>query len=553
MNESFRASFRPLVSCLRKPPAYVWVILGVSVAIPLYFTFSTHLIWEDFLITFRYSENLAHGNGVVYHPGERVQGFTSPLNMLLPALFAWVTGAKDFILPLWLFRIASLAGLTFALIAITSVLTREPPSSRPAFLLCCLFPVIAVLEIKITAFTMSGQEAGLVLGFLAPAFVLGCVGWPAHYRLGGVLFAGLMYSRPDACVYIAAIGVAAFAFETGSRRALAVALLKSGAICALLYLPWFLFTFVYYGSPIPHTVTAKYGTESLGNPDFGLLAPLVGAIQKTPEVLCWTLAPIYDWLDSGPAGWPKWVNDGAFGLELFAVLYWLIPSRDRVGRMASLFSFLLFGYMVYVRLVTQYSPWYFPPLAFMSLLVVVSAIASFTQRIRNSYPAWGFAVLSLAGVLFFLGFMFSSSLRPLQIKQQLIEWDHRRMIGLWLKEHVGKGEAVYLEPLGYIGYFSQCKMLDWPGLVSPEVVAARRKLAVQTGYTWIEVAEAIKPRWIVARYSEYEWMKNSDYLSKHYELVKVFDVIDKIRAFKAAPGMRIVVPESAFGILRRTD
>src|ERR1700691_4148349 len=31
-------------------------------------------VWEDFLITFRFSENLVLGNGLVYQPGERVCG-----------------------------------------------------------------------------------------------------------------------------------------------------------------------------------------------------------------------------------------------------------------------------------------------------------------------------------------------------------------------------------------------------------------------------------------------------------------------------------------------
>ena len=55
------SSFRPLVSCLRKPPAYAWAIFGLSVAIPLFFVFTTNQIWEDFFITYRFSENLARG------------------------------------------------------------------------------------------------------------------------------------------------------------------------------------------------------------------------------------------------------------------------------------------------------------------------------------------------------------------------------------------------------------------------------------------------------------------------------------------------------------
>jgi hypothetical protein len=216
--------------------------------------------------------------------------------------------------------------------------------------------------------------------------------------------------------------------------------------------------------------------------------------------------------------------------------------------MASLFSCLLFGYLVYENLIGQYAPWYFPPLAFMSLLTIVSAIATLTRRIGGRLPAYGLSFLLLSGLLGFLVFIFSASLRPLRFKQEVIEWEHRRMIGLWLKEHVAPGEAVYLEPLGYIGYFSRCKMLDWPGLVSPEVVRARRTVNRKSGYTWIEVAEILKPAWIVARSAEAAAMENRDFFVKNYELKKVFDVADRITAAGQVPGMRMVYAESVFGV-----
>jgi hypothetical protein len=437
-------------------------------------------------------------------------------------------------------------------VAITSLFTREPEAAGPraAWFVGLLFPLIAVLEIKTTAFAMSGQEAGLVLGFLAPAFALACLGWPAHWALGGLLWAGLMYSRPDAFVYIGAIMIAAFGFSPDSRRTLGLAFLKSGLICALLYLPWFLFAWSYYGSPVPHTVIAKFGLETWDASTFGLLAPVAAAIRKAPDVLCWTLAPIYDVLGAGPDTWPRWMHDGAFGLELLAIFYWLIPTADRVGRMASLFSFFLFGYLAYENVIGEYAPWYFPPLAFMSLVAIVSAIATLTRWIGNRFPAYGISFLLLAGLFGFLTFNFSMSLRPLRFKQEVIEWDQRRLIGLWLKGQVAPGETVFLEPLGYIGYFSRCKMLDWPGLVSPEVVRVRKALPRKTGYTWIEVAEALKPSWIVARRAEAEAMNDREFFQKNYELRKVFDASDRITAAGPAPGMRMVYAECVFGVFQ---
>lgn len=550
-----------LVTFVRKPPFYVWVLLGLCLAIPLLFVFSTGLVWEDFLITYRYSENLARGQGLVYSPGEHVHGFTSPLNTLLPALFAWLSGAEDFRLPLWLFRLVSLAGLIFAFVSVTSVLSRSYSGSRAAMFVCCLFPLVAVLEIKTTAFAMNGQEAGLVLAFLAPAFALVWLGWRDHALLGGVLWAGLMYSRPDGCVYIAILGLTAFACETTSRRRLVTALLQSGLICAALYLPWLLFTWAYYGSPIPHTIIAKHGAEYVSRfydshrTGFGMFGYLASGIRTVPDVLLWALAPIYD--EAG-SSWPRWTHECEFALELVAVLYWLIPTRDRLGRTASLCSFLICAYLVYANIAAPHAPWYFPPLAFMSLLTLAAIVAALTRRFAGIPAAQGFALLALIGVVCLMEFIFLSSLRPLRLNQDIIEWDNRRLIGLWLKDHVGPGETVYLEPLGYIGYFSQCKMLDWPGLVSPEVVAARRKLPSPFGYTWAETAELLKPSWIVARPNEARLMQKSTYLSGNYELTKVFDVRNRMQAainqhYGDLPAPGVNLADSVYGVYHRLE
>jgi len=529
----------------------VFVVLGLCVAIPLCFTWSTHLIWEDYFITYRYSENLARGLGLVYSPGERVQGFTSPLNALIPALFAWISGAKSVLFPLWAYRIASLAGLAFGLVAITSLFTARAGPTRAAHWTGALFPLLAVLEIKTTAFTMSGQEAGLVLAFLAPAFALACLGWTAHAWLGGLLWAGLMYSRPDACIYIAALGLVAWSFAPGSRRSCFLALLKSAALCAALYLPWFLFTWCYYGSPVPHTIVAKYGIGTQVIPIFRFLGPVVVALQHAPKTLCYVFAPIYDPLSLDPGSWPIWIHDAGFALAALAILYWLVPSRDRVGRMASLAAFLIFAYQDYVSEVAQFAPWYYPPLAFMSALAVVGAVSALAQRLRPAWCAHASAALALAALFGFFGYIFCASLAPLRTKQQVIDWGNRRAVGLWLKDNVKPGEAVYLEPLGYIGYFSQAKMLDWPGLVSPEVVAARRKLQSPLEYTWQPVAEALRPAWIVARSEEAGLMRQSPYLSQNYELRKVFDVRDRIKPVSGVPGMNIAFPEAFFGVYHR--
>lgn len=372
MLASLRPSWRVLLSCLNNPSPALRLSLGLAVVLPLVFALYTGLIWEDFFITYRTSENLAQGHGLVFTPGERVQGFTSPINTLLPALVAWVTQAADFRVPLLVYSVVSLAALLFGVISITSILAAEPkPEGRHRWL-WLLFPVLVVLEIKITAFTMSGQEAGFMLCFLAPIFALAYVGWPRHWAFGGICFAGLMYTRPDGFVYIGAVVAATLAFSPEPRRPLLAALLRSALLGAVLYLPWFLFAWSYYGSPIPHTIMAKHQPMPEIYQQYGPLGAFVGSFLLLPERLCGTLLAIYDYGNKGGEGaWPVWTRAFALLAELIAVTYWLIPTGDRMGRMASFAAMLGVAYLSYASLIAPASPWYYPPVAFLSLLALL--------------------------------------------------------------------------------------------------------------------------------------------------------------------------------------
>ncbi len=44
-------------------------------------------LFDDAMVSMRYAWNLAHGNGLVWNPGERVEGFTNPLWVMFMAFW----------------------------------------------------------------------------------------------------------------------------------------------------------------------------------------------------------------------------------------------------------------------------------------------------------------------------------------------------------------------------------------------------------------------------------------------------------------------------------
>src|SRR3990172_12966924 len=69
----------------RRTIAGILLLLGLLVAMALRYRSFT---MDDAYIFYRYADNLAHGYGPVYNPGEQVEGYTSFLWLLLLTPFA---------------------------------------------------------------------------------------------------------------------------------------------------------------------------------------------------------------------------------------------------------------------------------------------------------------------------------------------------------------------------------------------------------------------------------------------------------------------------------
>jgi hypothetical protein len=134
----------------------------------------------------------------------------------------------------------------------------------------------------------------------------------------------------------------------------------------------------------------------------------------------------------------------------------------------------------------------------------------------------GLLILSGLGLLAFSGWLTLQSGKQLKLQQALTNGGLRREIGLWLKAQAKPGDRVFLEPLGYIGFYSNLKTFDFPGMSSPEMVQAVR----EEGINWMRIIQKLDPEWVVLR--PLEVIRNpvgsSALLNRKYEIARVFDV-----------------------------
>ena len=372
-----------------------------------------------------------------------------------------------------------------------------------------------------------------------------------------------MWSRPDGCVYIAAFSLAEVIFLSMSRRLTVTSLAKSAVVCFVTYGPWIAWAWWYYGSPIPHTIIAKANIEQ------GALTQVLVTLDNLIASLISMAAQVFRPIYYGDQ--PGWWIDGTWGrlvsgltkvVGIVALLYFLCPVKDRFGRAMSLSFAILCGYFSYMSVAY---PWYFPPamipgaIAFARAAIALAsagerAIAYLHFRHPRRFVLATFVVLSFGAF-----FVFLSASVGQRVQQLEIEMGNRAVLGTWLKENGKSTDTVYLEPLGYIGYYSGMRMNDFPGLVSPEVVRIRRRLPsdeMSARAARYLVLEELKPDWVVLRSIEYNNLGKlpaMESFEKNYTLAREFNVEDRLRQYSFLPGRNSLQFDANYAVFRRNS
>ena len=532
-----------MIRTLPRRRALLLTFLGV-VGLALAFALFTNHVWEDYYITFRSSRNLATGHGLVYNVGERLHTFTSPLGVLLPALCSLLTANASDPAALWLFRLGSAAALGGAVLLLLSS-ARRFGYALPALVLLAL---LVVTDAKSLDFTINGMETAFMLLFLAYALWAHAVSGPRQWLHLGAAWAGLMWTRPDSFIYIALVAAGAWLFHSPARPgtgrwSLLRTYLRAAAVTTALYGPWLLWATWYYGTPVPHTIIAK-GAQSGG---LGAGVRLLHGFWQLPALI-WrdgsaaegVFLPSYS---SFPT-WPGWMMTYGRILATVSSLLWLVPRVRPEVRVA---SFAFYGSAAYLTFVPYYPfPWYYPTPFVLAALALAGVFAQLwaSHRWWVRTVAGGGAAVLLAGALT----LTVGVARQVRAQQVEVEDQNRKVIGEWLHEHARPGDSVFMEPLGYIGYYSGLKTYDWPGMSSREVVEARRLV----GPIWESLILYLQPTWLVMRVSgEGDLPAISRALAEiSFERVRDFDRTDAISRLNV-PGRKFLEFDSHYAVYHR--
>lgn len=370
---------------------------------------------DDDAILYRYGANLAHGLGLVFNPGERVEGFTAPPLVLFHALVE--LAGLDHVGASRALGIAGFVATVFLLAAAWRCVL--PKSILP-------WPAVIVAAAPVFAFhAIAGLGTTLAAACIA-AWMLGEVRRVCEERAPRGSDAALGFAclvRPELQL-LALVAVARLAYRREWPRVVATLAPP---------LAWLAFRLAYFGTWLPNTYHVKKlpfledlarggeyvrhaGLEALFWP-FGIVMIVTAWFRRTPA------PPLARELTL------------ALGLVMAGVIFvggdhmpmarLLVP-----GMPLTVFAFMLQACRRWEKLVS---------LTGATSLIVI-ALMQFSQRDRAE--------------------------REASFDQLERRW---QAIGVALRERAEPGTLVATEAIGFVGYESRLPLVDMLGLVDPVI------------------------------------------------------------------------------------
>ncbi len=240
---------------------YYLIISVIGILVSIFISYNMRWLGDDIFIALRYVKNFNAGNGLVYNVGERVEGYTDFLWLILISVFTYFKcdAAKT----------SEVLGILFSTgtLIIFSVIEYKISLSKNKFIIP--FVTLAlVLNYDYYVWATSGLEVSFVTFLLSAAFYIYFFKeLPANKRL---VFTGLficlgLLTRPDVMIILISANLFLFIGSLLKRerfiRIIKIHSLFNLAILAI-YFPYFLWRYNYYGFIFPNTYYDKLGNES---------------------------------------------------------------------------------------------------------------------------------------------------------------------------------------------------------------------------------------------------------------------------------------------------
>ncbi len=413
------------------------LIVGAAAALGLMVIYLWPWTSDDAFISFRYSVNLAHGQGLVFNSGERVEGYSNFLFVLL--LSAASLLSLDVVVVAKLLGVASLVVVVWLVYRWSIQWSGERNAGGVALLFCGTAAYLAYWAVS-----------GLETVVYAMLVLVAAVQYVRYLRDG---VSALTVAPPFLAVALMrAEGVVFFVMTCGFHLGLLVSRqrrwsLRWGEVVAvsavlLPYLAVLAFRLSYFGSLVPNTVVAKTGyARQLSD---GIIY-LVEFLPIAATLVYLGLRP--RWLPGPPRRPGEWYLWWLCG-------WWMVMVVGFGGDWMLLYRFFV------------------PILPLLILLASVGFGRMWVNASHQMDRGRGSKRVLLAvlgcGLLLNFGLSFWQ-IRP-AVMENYMSWEQAtRDVGLWLAANAREGQSIALFDAGKVPYYSGLRTIDCAGLVDPTI------------------------------------------------------------------------------------
>lgn len=383
---------------------------------------------DDAYISFRYAENFAEGKGLVYNAGERVEGYTTFLWVLLLGIGRALGGNTVILSEIYgvTFTLA-----TFLLLANSHRFLRGVPPLASA-----IGTVFVACTGMISLYSMGGMEVPLAAFLVTLAVLLYYRGREPEARLEWTWGAAVVcvlatMTRPECGLLFLVLFADRLAVSVVRRD---WRFFYFGFVFTVIYLPYFLWRWDFYGHLLPNTFYAKVGDR-------------LDQVARGYQFVAWfvraeflLLVPAVMAMLAGRNGYRRYVPFTAVAVIIALQFVYVVAVGGD-----SLPGFRFFA----------------PYMPLIALISALGCVAFIREPVR------------LAVVVLAIGVFTAVQVRaePL-LRGGGTVGTHGKEVGLWLRETVPPDTLIATNTAGSIPYWSGLPTVDMLGL-NDETIAHR--------------------------------------------------------------------------------
>ncbi|NQT34027.1 hypothetical protein HQ587_02460 [bacterium] len=426
------------------------LFLGVLLLLML-FAFHHPKMFDDAFVSFRYAQNLVNGQGLVYNAGERVEGYSNFLWVMLMA-----AGLSMGVLPEH-FSIWLSAPIYLACLILTYQIALKIIKNRTLALIAM---ILTGTNWTVASFSASGLETPLqLLEFLATVYILilgSEKGWNFRRSLSLSLILNLaLLTRPDGVVLVAAGLFIYFKSSENIKPGNIAATLIPFILVIPLYAAW---KVSYYGSVLPNPFHAKV---------HGLSGIPYGFFYLYLFLMCYLLIPYI----------------------IFPVIHW--RSLIRIDKATGILGICVLSWTAYVILVGgdfMEFRFFVPVIPLLMILLIRQIVTSIPGKTLRYSLIAGLFLGTINNNIVFGGLVGGWGVQSVKTLSGALDGPKENWIGLGkeLRKLFGDSDVIIcLGQAGVIPYYSGLRSVDMMGMNDSEIPRIGNKLSIMAGHRLI--------------------------------------------------------------------